>query len=76
VNEGVHFTPRGQITPLGAKFTPRGEIHPLGPGVKLRMALSGVQLSWRLRAKLAPSAVKMYNATSKLVYFEKKNILL
>jgi hypothetical protein len=39
VNEGVNFTPRGQISPLGAKFTPRGEIHPWGPGVKLRMAL-------------------------------------
>jgi hypothetical protein len=39
VNEGVNFTPRGQISPLGAKFTPRGEIHPLGPGVKLRIAL-------------------------------------
>jgi hypothetical protein len=35
----VNFTPRGQISPLGAKFTPRGEIHPWGPGVKLRMAL-------------------------------------
>jgi hypothetical protein len=40
------------------------------------MALSGVQLSWRLRAKLAPSSVKMYNATSKLVYFEKKYFAL
>jgi hypothetical protein len=39
VNEGVNFTPRGQISPLGAKFTPRGEVHPWGPGVKLRMAL-------------------------------------
>jgi hypothetical protein len=41
VNEGVNFTPRGQISPLGAKFTLRGEIHPWGPGVKLRMALWG-----------------------------------
>jgi hypothetical protein len=39
----VNFTPRGQISPLGAKFTPRGEIRPWGPGVKLRMAL------WRSR---------------------------
>jgi hypothetical protein len=39
VNEGVNFTPRGQISPLGDKFTPRGEIRPWGPGVKLRMAL-------------------------------------
>jgi hypothetical protein len=37
----VNFTPRGQISPLGAKFTPRGEIHPWGPGVKLRIALRG-----------------------------------
>jgi hypothetical protein len=42
VNEGVNFTPRGQILPLGAKFTPRGELHPWGPGVKLRMALCAV----------------------------------
>jgi hypothetical protein len=39
VNEGVNFTPRGQISPLGAKFTPRGEIRPWGPGVKFRLAL-------------------------------------
>jgi hypothetical protein len=39
VNEGENFTPRGQISPFGAKFTPRGEIHPWGSGVKLRMAL-------------------------------------
>jgi hypothetical protein len=30
VNEGVNFTPRGQISPMGAKFTPRGEIRPWG----------------------------------------------
>jgi hypothetical protein len=40
MNEGVNLTPRGQISPLGAKFTPRGEIHPWGQGVKLRIALS------------------------------------
>jgi hypothetical protein len=45
VNEGVNFTPRGQISPLGAKFTPRGEIHPWGPGVKLRIALRLFTLS-------------------------------
>jgi hypothetical protein len=45
VNEGVNFTPRGQISPLGVKFTPRGEIHPWGPGVKLRMALSSCSSS-------------------------------
>jgi hypothetical protein len=26
VNEGVNITPRGQISPLGAKFTPGGEV--------------------------------------------------
>jgi hypothetical protein len=26
LNEGVNFTPRGQISPLGAKFTPRDEV--------------------------------------------------
>jgi hypothetical protein len=41
VNEGVNFTPRGHISPLGAKLAPRDEIHPWGPGVKLRMALRG-----------------------------------
>jgi hypothetical protein len=54
----VNITPTGQISPLGAKFTPRGEVLPRGPGVKLRMALC---------------AVKIYNATSSLVYFENKN---
>jgi hypothetical protein len=40
VNEGVEISPRGQISPLGAKFAPRDEIIPWGPGVKLRMVLS------------------------------------
>jgi hypothetical protein len=35
---GEH-SPRGQISPLGAKLTARGEVIPWGPGVKLRMAL-------------------------------------
>jgi hypothetical protein len=44
VKEGVNIPPRGQISLLGAKFTPRGEVLPWGPGVKLRMALSKLQL--------------------------------
>jgi hypothetical protein len=40
VNKGVNISPRGHISPLGAKFPPWGQVHPWGPGVKLRMALS------------------------------------
>jgi hypothetical protein len=48
VNEGVNFTPGGEISPLGAKFTPRDEIRPWGPGVKLRMALRTIGIrGWR-----------------------------
>jgi hypothetical protein len=44
VNEGVNFTPRGQISPLGDNFATGGEVRPWGPVVKLRMALRVTRL--------------------------------
>jgi hypothetical protein len=68
VNEGVNFTPRGQISPLGAKFTPRGEIHPWGPGVKLRMALR--EPKWWPRTPRLGTGVRP-TTTVRLSHFQK-----
>jgi hypothetical protein len=73
VNEGVNFTPNGQITPLGAKFTPRGEIHPWWAGVKLRMAL------WvRIQKSVVtndPATFSVTNCAGLPNYFSKRFIL-
>jgi hypothetical protein len=75
VNEGVNIPPRGQISPLGA----RGEVKN-GPLILVKMVFVSPVVNGDKSANLSganptigsysASAVKIYNASSRLVCFE------